>query len=113
MYKPNWSMKARGIFLLWAATAGALPAQTLSTLYNFCSQADCTGGNTPNAGLVQDANGNLFGATSSGGANNAGTVFSLSIGLGPFVETQATSGPAGGTVKILGTNLTGATRRHL
>jgi uncharacterized protein (TIGR03437 family) len=38
-----------------------------------------------------------------------GTVFSLSLGLGPFVETQPTSGKAGAAVKILGTNLTGAT----
>ena len=38
-----------------------------------------------------------------------GTVFSLSVGLGPFVETQPTSGKVGAAVKILGTNLTGAT----
>jgi uncharacterized protein (TIGR03437 family) len=29
--------------------------------------------------------------------------------LGPFVETQPTSGKVGAVVKILGTNLTGAT----
>jgi hypothetical protein len=44
-----------------------------------------------------------------GGANNDGTVFSLSVGLGPFVETQPTSGKVGAAVKILGTDLTGAT----
>ena len=38
-----------------------------------------------------------------------GTVFSLSVGLGPFVETQTTSGKVGTVVKILGTDLTGAT----
>ena len=38
-----------------------------------------------------------------------GTVFSLSVGLGPFVETQPTCAKAGAAVKILGTNLTGAT----
>jgi uncharacterized protein (TIGR03437 family) len=38
-----------------------------------------------------------------------GTVFSLSVGLGPFVETQPTSGEVEKRVKILGTNLTGAT----
>ena len=43
------------------------------------------------------------------GANEFGTVFNLSIGLGPFVETQPTSGKAGASVKILGTNLTGST----
>jgi uncharacterized protein (TIGR03437 family) len=31
------------------------------------------------------------------------------VGLGAFVETQTTSGKVGAHVKILGTNLTGAT----
>ena len=46
---------------------------------------------------------------SSGGANGYGTVFSLSVGLGPFVETRPTSGEATESVEILGTDLTGAT----
>jgi len=33
----------------------------------------------------------------------------LSVGLGPFVETQPTSGKVGAAVKILGTNLTCST----
>ena len=32
------------------------------------------------------------------------------MGLGPFVQTQTTSGKVGEGVKILGTNLTGATK---
>ncbi|HUE03068.1 MAG TPA: IPT/TIG domain-containing protein, partial [Bryobacteraceae bacterium] len=32
-----------------------------------------------------------------------------SVGLGPFVETQTTSGKVGAAIKILGTDLTGAT----
>jgi hypothetical protein len=43
------------------------------------------------------------------GPNYDGTVFSLSVGLGPFVETLPTSGKVGAAVKILGTDLTGAT----
>jgi uncharacterized protein (TIGR03437 family) len=31
------------------------------------------------------------------------------MGLGPFVETQTTAGKAGAAVKILGSDLTGAT----
>jgi hypothetical protein len=31
------------------------------------------------------------------------------VGLGAFVETQATSGAVGSAIKILGTSLTGAT----
>jgi uncharacterized repeat protein (TIGR03803 family) len=58
---------------------------------------------------VQATNGNFYGTTSAGGANNDGTVFSLSVGLGPFVETLPTSGMVGTAVIILGNNLTGAT----
>ena len=196
------------------------PSGTLTTLYSFCSQSECTDGAQPEAGLVQatngdfygttsvwrgqrllrwdglqnhpewhadDAvqlllpkrvhgrripqrglvqatNGNFYGTTDGGGANGVwdglqnhpewhaddaiqlllpkrvhgrrrprrgagpghqwdllrdnrwlagtsgdGTVFSLSVGLGPFVETQTTSGEVGAAVKILGTDLTGAT----
>ena len=81
----------------------------LTTLYSFCAQGGCTDGISPEAGLVQATNGDLYGTTKIGGANNYGTVFSLSVGLGPFVETQTTSGKVGAAVKILGTDLTGAT----
>ena len=82
---------------------------TLTTLYSFCSQSGCTDGEYPGGALVQDTNGNLYGTTDDGGANGYGTVFSLSVGLGPFVVTLPTSGTVGAAVKILGTNLTGAT----
>jgi uncharacterized repeat protein (TIGR03803 family) len=85
------------------------PSGTLTTLYNFCSQSGCTDGANPFAGLVQDTNGDLYGTASSGGGAEYGTVFSLSVGLGPFVKTQPTFGKVGAAVKILGTNLTGAT----
>jgi uncharacterized protein (TIGR03437 family) len=38
-----------------------------------------------------------------------GTIFNLSVGLGPFVETVPVAGKSGTNVSILGTNLTGAT----
>lgn len=82
---------------------------TLTTLYNFCSQPNCGDGFSPLAGLVQDTNGNLYGTTVGGGATGDGTVFSLGVGLGPFLETRPTSGKVGVAVTILGTNLTGAT----
>ena len=83
---------------------------TLATLYSFCPLGfSCTDGTSPYAGLVQGTNGTFYGTTSSGGAHDDGTVFSLAVGLGPFVETRPTSGKVGANVLILGTNLTGAT----
>jgi uncharacterized repeat protein (TIGR03803 family) len=90
------------------------PSGKLTTLYSFCSQTDCTDGEAPFAGLVQDTNGTFYGTTFYGGDNTCqddgcGTVFSLSVGLGPFVETSPTSAKVGAGVNILGTDLTGAT----
>jgi uncharacterized repeat protein (TIGR03803 family) len=86
------------------------PSGTLTTLHSF----DNTDGASPFAALVQGTDGKFYGTTGAGGNKNAcelgcGTVFSLSVGLGPFVETNPASGTVGSAVKILGTNLTGAT----
>jgi uncharacterized repeat protein (TIGR03803 family) len=90
------------------------PHGKLTTLYSFCPQMQsgvCPDGENPVAELVQATNGSFYGTTYGGGNLNfnVGTVFSLSVGLGPFVETQPTSGKVGAAVKILGTNLTGST----
>ena len=85
------------------------PNGILTTLYNFCSLPNCADGQYPNGGLFQVTNGDLYGTTYFGGANYHGTVFSLSVGLGPFVEPQTASGKVGSTAKILGTDLKGAT----
>ena len=91
----------------------------LTTLYSFCSQSNCADGKNPVAGLFQATDGLFYGTTVAGGVglgnrypeNNKdqGTVFSLNVGLGEFVETVPTSGIAGTAVTILGTNLTNAT----
>lgn len=47
----------------------------LTTLYSFCSQNNCTDGNLPRAGVIQAANGNLYGTTYNGGANDDGVVY--------------------------------------
>jgi uncharacterized repeat protein (TIGR03803 family) len=91
------------------------PSGGFTVLYNFCSRQGCTDGTFPGfSALVQDTNGKLYGTTVEGGSSGActggcGTIFSLSVGLGPFVRTQPAVGKAGKAVKILGTNLTGAT----
>jgi uncharacterized repeat protein (TIGR03803 family) len=84
-------------------------AGVLTTLYKFCSESNCADGSAPQGGLVQDTNGTFYGTTYYGGTDGIGTVFSLSVGLGPFVETLPTSGKVGTAIKILGTTLTGAT----
>jgi uncharacterized repeat protein (TIGR03803 family) len=85
------------------------PDGTLTTLYAFCSQSNCTDGKNPTAALIQDTNGIFYGATPAGGTYDSGAIFSLSVGLGPFVKTQPTYGNVGSSIQILGTDLTGAT----
>jgi uncharacterized repeat protein (TIGR03803 family) len=80
---------------------------TLTTLYRFCLHGDCPDGSEPTAGLVQNTDGSFYGTTSMGGTSGAcgpgcGTVFSLSVGLRPFVETLPASGEEGAKVGILG-----------
>ncbi|MGH6848253.1 MAG: choice-of-anchor tandem repeat GloVer-containing protein [Methylocella sp.] len=50
---------------------------THKVLYSFCAQAGCPDGEFPDAGLIGDASGNLYGTTFLGGAAGAGTVFEL------------------------------------
>src|SRR5579872_5847909 len=85
------------------------PAGALTTLYTFCPQSGCSDSRTPYGGLVQATNGIFYGTACCGGTSDDGTVFSLSVGLGPFVTTQPGSGKVGTAVNIFGSNLTGAT----
>jgi len=74
-----------------AGTAFAItPSGSLSTLYTFCSQPSCTDGANPYAGVIQAANGYVYGTTKDGGTNNAGTVFKLQ--LTEYTLTASTSG---------------------
>jgi len=78
------------------------PAGALTTLHNFCLPRHCPDGESPTWALTQATNGDFYGTT-----DNA--IFSLSVGLGPFVETLPASGAVGVSVRILGSDLTGAT----
>jgi uncharacterized repeat protein (TIGR03803 family) len=85
------------------------PSGTLTTLYDFCSvvqNGDCEDGIAPYASLVQDTNGIFYGMTYEGGTSNSGTVFSVSVGLVPFVKTQPANGIEGATINILGQGFT-------
>ena len=92
------------------------PSGSLTTEHTFVGTDGWVNNNSYNGPmLIQDTNGTFYGVTEQGGANYttcstcSGTVFSLSMGLGPFVKTLPTSGEVGSTVKILGNGLTGAT----
>jgi len=92
----------------------ATPAGSVNPdLYKFCTQnlePGCPAYGP--IGLIQATDGNLYGVT-QGGDNlvpgSGSTVFKLSVGLGPFVETLQLSGKVGASVYILGTGLRGTT----
>jgi uncharacterized repeat protein (TIGR03803 family) len=73
MTKPKGWRIGLVVFLLFAATAIAAPAQTYTTLASF----DGANGALPWAALVQGTDGNFYGTTAGGGANSAGTVFRI------------------------------------
>jgi uncharacterized repeat protein (TIGR03803 family) len=62
-------------------------AADLTTLVSFCALANCADGAAPAASLIADADGNLFGTTSSGGANGGGTVFKIAKTAGGYAST--------------------------
>jgi uncharacterized repeat protein (TIGR03803 family) len=75
------------IFELSPPSNGGLWTETV--LYSFCSQANCSDGANPQAGVVFDSTGNLYGTTEVGGlASNAyGTVFKLSLSESGWIES--------------------------
>jgi uncharacterized repeat protein (TIGR03803 family) len=76
------------------------PSGALTTLYSFAG----SDGANPDAGLVQGSDGNFYGTTHQGGANNVGTVFRLSqplqfVAVTPcrLVDTRSSNPITGGT----------------
>jgi uncharacterized repeat protein (TIGR03803 family) len=63
-------------------------------LYSFCSKANCADGASPDASLI-DIKGTLYGTTAGGGANNAGTVFSVDANTGVEKVLYSFCGQAG------------------
>jgi uncharacterized repeat protein (TIGR03803 family) len=71
-----------------ANPADGAASYNYEVLYSF--GANSTDGSSPAAGLIQDAAGNLYGTTPSGGAKSSGTVFKLAPpaqGGGTWTET--------------------------
>jgi uncharacterized repeat protein (TIGR03803 family) len=73
-----------------SAPSGSEPwAETV--IYTFCTAANCSDGGHPNASLILDDRGNLYGTTLEGGAYNCGLAFQLSPpanGNGPWTGTM-------------------------
>ncbi len=104
------------------------PAGVLTTLYSFCSLKNCADGTTPIT-LVQAANGNFYGTTSTGGFYSnvecqiygCGTIFKITPagklttlytfhgidGASPSALVQATDGNLYGTSGSAGSNSEG------
>ena len=96
----------RGLYKNGNGTVFSISATgDIRTLHRF----DRSDGAGPVGGLVQATNGKFYGTTPIDGPGADGTIFSVSVGLGPFVETQPSAGGVGKKVIILGSNLEGAT----
>jgi uncharacterized repeat protein (TIGR03803 family) len=63
--------------LALAGTVTNSPAASLNVIYSFCQKTNCTDGDQPYGGVMQDASGRLLGTTGFGGKYNGGTVFAL------------------------------------
>jgi len=56
-------------------------------LYQFCSEANCTGGGAPAGPLTIDASGDLLGTTTQFGGGSGGAIFELSPGANGWTES--------------------------
>ena len=108
---------AIALLLLWCAMSFAAQAQTFTTLFNF----DGTHGANPRGGLIQGADGSLYGVTTRGGLNQGcqgggwgcGTIFKITTSgalttLHVFIETDG-SIPIGPLIQAADGNFYGTT----
>ncbi len=63
----------------------------------------------PYSAMMQHTNGKFFGITVAGGRSAGGAMYSLNMGLGPFIALVRYSGRVGQPVQILGQGLKGST----
>ena len=104
-----WAFAAALAAVLVAAPAAQ--AETFKILHAFSGSPD---GANPTANLIQDASGNLYGTTFSGGASKQGTVFKLDTTgtetvLYSFTGKPDGANPLGGVVIDAAGNLYGTT----
>lgn len=106
------------IFGLASVLLHCIPGHAAVPIYSFTTLATFNGanGSEPEAGLVADTAGNLYGTTTHGGASDAGTVFQIAAGthaLSTLVTFNGANGsvPIGGLVADANGNLFGAAYR--
>jgi uncharacterized repeat protein (TIGR03803 family) len=76
LYGTTFAYGANGYGTLYKMT----PSGSLTVLYNFCAQWACADGENPWGGLIQGADGDLYGTTEYGGAlGSYGTVFRITL----------------------------------
>ena len=103
---------AAAIVFVPALATRSVQAQTFTVLYTFTSAAD---GEQPDAPLIQDAGGNLYGTTQYGGTKGGfGTVFKLDISgkehvLLSFAGTPDAEDPYSGMTRDKAGNFYGTT----
>ena len=93
------------------------PAGGLTTLYSFCSRANCSDGASPYAALIQATDGNLYGTTAQGAPRGNGTAFEITPAgnlttLYSFCDRPGCSdgsNPYGGLVQATDGNFYGTT----
>jgi uncharacterized repeat protein (TIGR03803 family) len=82
LYGTTYSGGSAGLGTVFELAPAQNGLWTETVIYNFCSQANCSDGGNPSAGLIMDQLGNLYGTTEVGGYNGQvccwGTVFELS-----------------------------------
>jgi len=66
-------------------------------------------GRFPYSTPIQHTNGKIYGLMYVGGSQDEGTLYSLDVGLAPFVRALNPSGIPGNTIEILGQGFTGTT----
>jgi len=99
------------VSIICAVTSAFSAAQTLTTLHNFVGQP--SDGREPYAGLVRGTDGNFYGTTEFGGANNHGTVFKITPSgtltiLHSFTGSDGQD-PTGGLIQATDGNFYGTT----
>ncbi len=90
-------------------------SSVVTTLASFNSSTNSSTGAAPSAGVTFDSSGNLFGATTTGGAFNNGTVFEIPKGTTTLATLDSLTSVDGGYPDVLALdgngNLIGSTYR--